>query len=167
MVCQGGRSLRTLKNEKYGVAAKQMWYFPIVSRFIRMSKRFENTKNLRWYSIGKKVDGILRHSTDTPSWRLIDQMWPTFGLEPRYLCLNLSTNGINLFGDLLTTYSCWPVITTIYNLPPWLCMRRKYLMLTMIISSPKQPGYDINTYISQLIDDLKMLWEDGVRCLDA
>ena len=29
-------------NEKSGLAAKQMWYFPIVPRFIRMFKRFEN-----------------------------------------------------------------------------------------------------------------------------
>ena len=63
--------------------------------------------------------------------------------------------------------SCWPVITTIYNLPPWLCMRRKHLMLTMLISGPKQPGYDINTYLAPLIDDLKILWEEGVQCFDA
>ncbi|KAA0061136.1 putative polyprotein [Cucumis melo var. makuwa] len=28
---------------------------------------------------------------------------------------------------------------------------------------PKQPGYDINTYLASLIDDLKILWEEGVR----
>ncbi|KAA0033179.1 hypothetical protein E5676_scaffold5393G00160 [Cucumis melo var. makuwa] len=32
---------------------------------------------------------------------------------------------------------------------------------------PKQPGYDINTYLAPLIDDLKILWEEGVRCFDA
>ncbi|TYK04175.1 transposase [Cucumis melo var. makuwa] len=31
----------------------------------------------------------------------------------------------------------------------------------------KQPGYDINTYLAPLIDDLKILWEEGVRCFDA
>ena len=154
-------------NEKSGVAAKQMWYFPSVPRFVRMFKRFENAKNFRWHAINRKVGGILRHSVDTPSWRLIDHMWPTFESELRNLHLGLSTDGINPFGDLSTTYSCWPVITTIYNLPPWSCMRRKYLMLTMIISGPKQPGYDINTYLAPLIDDLKMLWEVGVQCFDA
>ncbi|KAL4027982.1 hypothetical protein IC575_011172 [Cucumis melo] len=94
-------------------------------------------------------------------------MWPTFGSEPRNLRLGLSTDGINPFGDLSSNYSCWPVITTIYNLPPWLCMRRKHLMLTMLISGPKQPGYDINTYLAPLIDDLKILWEEGVQCFDA
>ncbi|KAL4026763.1 hypothetical protein IC575_015204 [Cucumis melo] len=35
-------------SEKSRVAAKQMWYFPIVPRFIRMFKSFENAKNLHW-----------------------------------------------------------------------------------------------------------------------
>ncbi|KAL4016700.1 hypothetical protein IC575_024357 [Cucumis melo] len=134
-----------------------MWYFPIVPRFIRMFKNLENTKNLCWHAMDRKVDGIMRHSTDAPSWRLIDHMWPTFGSEPRNLCLDLSTDGINPFGDLSSNYSCWSVITTIYNLPPWLCMRRKHLMLTMLISGLKQPGYNINTYLALLIDDLKIL----------
>ena len=57
------------------------------------------------------------------------------------------------------------MITTIYNLTPWLCMRKKYLMLTMLISGPKQPGYNITIFLVPLIDDLKPLWEDGVECL--
>ncbi|KAL0554170.1 hypothetical protein IC582_008087 [Cucumis melo] len=119
-------------SENSGVAAKQMWYFPIVPRFIRMFKNLENARNLRWHMMDRKVDGIMRHSVDTLSWRLIDHMWPTFGSGPRNFRLGLSTNGINPFGDLSLNYSCWLAITTIYNLPPWLCMRRKHLMLTML-----------------------------------
>ncbi|KAA0042057.1 transposase [Cucumis melo var. makuwa] len=106
--------------ENSGVAAKQMWYFSIVPRFIRMFKNLENAKNLCWHAMDRKIDGIMRHPADTPSWRLIDHMWPTFGSEPRNLRLG-----------------------------------------------PKQPGYDINTYLAPLIDDLKILWEEGVRCFDA
>ncbi|KAL4014101.1 hypothetical protein IC575_026293 [Cucumis melo] len=86
--------------ESRGVAAKQMWYFPIVPRFIRMFKNLENAKNLRWHAMDRNVDGIMRHPADTPSWRLIDHMWPTFGSKPRNLRLGLSTDGINPFGDL-------------------------------------------------------------------
>ncbi|TYJ97926.1 transposon protein, putative, CACTA, En/Spm sub-class [Cucumis melo var. makuwa] len=75
--------------ENSGVAAKQMWYFPIVPRFIRMFKNLENAKNLRWHAMDRKID------------------------------------------------------------------------------DPKQPGYDINTYLAPLIDDLKILWEEGVWCFDA
>ncbi|KAL4016784.1 hypothetical protein IC575_024441 [Cucumis melo] len=161
---------KTSKNsneEIKGVAAKQLWYFPIVPRFLRMFKNSEYAKHLCWHANDRKVDGVLRHPADTPSWRLVDHLWPDFGSEPRNLRLGFSTDGINSYGDLSTKYSCWPVIATIYNLPPWLCMRRKYLMLTMLISGPKQPGYDINVYLAPLIDDLKLMWEEGVQCFDA
>ncbi|BBN68781.1 hypothetical protein Prudu_573S000300 [Prunus dulcis] len=55
----------------------------------------------------------------------------------------------------------WPEFVT-YNLPPWLCMKRKFMMLTLLISGPKQPGNDIDVYLEPLIDDLKSLWV-GIR----
>ncbi|CAL9010835.1 unnamed protein product [Prunus brigantina] len=41
-------------------------------------------------------------------------------------------------------------------------MKRKFMMLTLLISGPKQPGNDIDVYLEPLIDDLKSLW-DGIR----
>ncbi|XP_058768330.1 uncharacterized protein LOC131642060 [Vicia villosa] len=37
----------------------------------------------------------------------------------------------------------------------------------MMISGPKQPGNDINVYLSPLINDLRVLWEEGVDVFDA
>ncbi|KAL4017050.1 hypothetical protein IC575_024724 [Cucumis melo] len=37
----------------------------------------------------------------------------------------------------------------------------------MLISGPKQPGDDIGTYLAPLIEDLKLLWENGVECYNA
>ncbi|KAA0055004.1 transposase [Cucumis melo var. makuwa] len=36
-----------------------------------------------------------------------------------------------------------------------------------IEDGPKQPGDDIGTYLAPLIEDLKLLWENGVECYDA
>ncbi|KAA0047527.1 transposase [Cucumis melo var. makuwa] len=41
------------------------------------------------------------------------------------------------------------------------------MMLSMLISGPRQPGDDIGTYLAPLIEDLKLLWESGVECYDA
>ncbi|KAA0039485.1 transposase [Cucumis melo var. makuwa] len=79
----------------------------------------------------------------------------------------LSADGVNPHGDMSSKYSCWPIVMVIYNLPPWLCLKRKYMMLSMLISKPKQPGNDIGTYLAPLIEDLKLLWENGVECYDA
>ena len=56
----------------------------------------------------------------------------------------------------------------VYNLPPWLCMKRKFIMMPVLIPSPKQPGNDIDVNLKPLINDLLLLWkEEGVRMWDA
>ena len=94
--------------------------------------------------------------------------WSNFGSEPWNICLALSADEINPHGsDISFKYSCWPVVIVIYNLPSWLCMKKKFMMLSMLISGPRQPGDDIGTYLAPLIEDLKLLWKSGVECYDA
>jgi len=51
------------------------------------------------------------------------------------------------------------------NLPLALCMKRKFMMLSMMTTDPKQPGNDINVYLNPLIEDLNILWNEGLMCL--
>ncbi|KAA0039057.1 hypothetical protein E6C27_scaffold84G001530 [Cucumis melo var. makuwa] len=53
------------------------------------SIKTQQRKTVEWLPsrCDRKVDGIMRHPADTPSWRLIDHMWPTFRSEPRNLRL--------------------------------------------------------------------------------
>ncbi|KAI5324963.1 hypothetical protein L3X38_034036 [Prunus dulcis] len=76
--------------------------------------------------------------------------------------LRMESRTKQLEETLSSRYSCWPVILVTYNLPPWLYMKRKFMMLTLLISGPKQPGNDIDVYLEPLIDDLKSLWV-GIR----
>ena len=59
-------------------------------------------------------------------------MWSKIGDDPRNLRLGLSADGINPHITLSSKYSCWPVILTIYNIPPWLCMKQKFIMLMLL-----------------------------------
>ena len=58
----------------------------------------------------------MSHPLDSPSWKLIDHIWPDFGAKPRNLRLSISANGINPHSSLSNKHSCWPVIMIIYNL---------------------------------------------------
>ena len=109
----------------------------------------------------------MSHPSDSPSWKLVDHRWPDFASEPRNLRLAISVDGINPHSSMSSRHSCWPIIMVIYNLPPWLCMKRKFMMLSLLISGPRQPGKDIDVYLAPLLDDLKMLWEEGVESYDA
>ena len=71
---------------------------------------------------------------------------------------------MNPFGEQSSGHSSWPVTFCIYNLPPWLCMKRKFIMMPVLIPGPKQPGNYIDVYLKPLIDDLLLLWkEEGVH----
>ncbi|XP_042460530.1 uncharacterized protein LOC122044052 [Zingiber officinale] len=163
--CGLSRWKLTKKNvEKKGVPAKVVWYFPPIPRFKRMFKSLETSRNLTWHADSTRVVGQLRHPVDSPSWKLVDHMCPDFGSEARNIRLALVADGINPHSNLSSRYSCWPIMLVTYNLPLDMCMKRKFIMLTMLISGPKQPGNDIDVYLEVLVDDLQLLWEgvDGV-----
>jgi hypothetical protein len=64
---------------------------------------------------------------------------------------------MNPFSNQNSTHSTWPVVMSLYNLPPWLCKKQKYMMLTIMVSGPKQPGDCIDVYLRPLVDDLIIL----------
>ncbi|GJS33685.1 uncharacterized protein Tco_0532067 [Tanacetum coccineum] len=127
----------------------------------------KDAKLLRWHSDERKKDGILRHVADSPQWRKINNKHDEFGGEIRNIRFGLSSDGINPFGNMSSKHSTWPVLLCVYNLPPWLCMKCKYIMMSLLIEGPKQPGNDIDVYLAPLIDDLKTLWDKGVKVYDA
>ena len=132
-----------------------------------MFKNPTDARNLRWHADERLNDGKLRHPADSLQWKKMDELYPEFGNEVRNLRLGLATDGMNPFGQMSTTHSSWPVLMCIYNLSPLLCMKRKYMMLTMLISGPRQPGNDIDIYLSPLIDELRTLWLEVVVVQDG
>jgi len=45
-------------------------------------------------------------------------------------------------------------------------MKRKYLLLTMIISGPKALGIEIDVFLEPLMQDMEILWKEGVEMWD-
>ena len=149
------------------VPAKVMWYAPIIPRLKRLFRNKEHAKLLRWHKEDRKKDGMLRVPADGSQWRKIERKWPDFAGDARNLWFGLSTDGINPFGEQSSNHSTWPVTLCIYNLPPWLCMKRKFIMMPVLIQGPKQPGNDIDVYLRPLVEELLQLWDiKGVRVWD-
>ena len=155
-----------VRNTK-GVPAKVLWYLSPIPRFRRMFQSPKTANDLKWHAQEIENDGQLRHPTDSPTWQLLNQMLPQFASDLRNLRLSILADGINPHSSITSRYSYWPIITITYNLPPWLCMKRKFMMLSLLISGPRQPGNDIDIYLASLVDDLKTLWEIGVETYDA
>ena len=89
---------------------------------------------------------MLSHPKDASQWQALNFEYPEFEDDPRNSVLGASTDGVIPFGSQRSTHSTWPVFVRMYNLPPWLCMKRKYIHMSMLIEGPKQPGKDINLF---------------------
>jgi len=97
----------------------------------------------------------------------MDRVVLDFDNDPRNIRFGSSTDGMNLFGEWGSSHSTWPVALCIFNLPSWLCMKQKYMMMPVLIQSPKQSGNDIDVYLRPLVDEFLLLWEnEGVHVWD-
>ena len=126
----------------------------------------KEAKLLRWHEEGRNKDTMLRHPADCAQWRHINNTYGWFGDDPRIIRFALSTDGMNPYGNMSTSHSTWHVLLSIMNLPPWLCNKRKYIMLSTLISGLKQPGDRIDVFLQPLVEDLQLLWQ-GVAVRDA
>jgi len=150
------------EDSKKDPLVKVLWYLPIILRFKCLFANGDDAKDLTWHENGRNCDRILHHPIDSSQWKKTNRLHMDFGKEVRNLRLGLATSGTNPYGSLSTQHSSWPVLLIIYNFPPWLCMKRKHMMLSIMISCPRQLGKDIDTYLSPLIEDLTKLWDEGV-----
>ncbi|KAK1694107.1 hypothetical protein QYE76_010804 [Lolium multiflorum] len=156
---------------------KVVWYFPLTPRLQRYFVDPKEAKLMRWHAERKEAvmrdverveNPVLTHPSDASQWKTLDdEYYEEFGKEPRNIRLGASTDGLNPFGNQSSKHSTWPVFVWMYNLPPWLCLKKKYIHMSMLIQGPTQPGSDINLYLELLKEELVTLWEEGIETWDA
>ena len=112
-------------------------------------------------------DRLLRHLADSEAWKSFDSKYIEFSSEPCNVRLGLVSDGFNPYGNMSSTHSTWPVILISYNLLPWMCMKRSFFMLSLLIPSPISPENDIDVYLQPLVEELKELWDVVVKTFDV
>ncbi|XP_070660442.1 uncharacterized protein [Malus domestica] len=112
--------------------------------------------------IGREKRSQLR-LCDSSAWKHLDNLYPDFASKIQNVRLGLASDGFNPFGKMRNDHSTWPVVLSVYNLPPWMCMKQPNLLLSLLILGPRSPGKEIDVYMHPLIDELNELWEDGVH----
>ena len=97
-----------------------MWYLPVIDRLCAIFRNPEDAKLMSWHAFDERTkdDGKLRHPSDGKYWKRFNAKFLVFGDEVRNVRFALSIDGMNPFGDLSSSHNTWPVILTIYNLPP-------------------------------------------------
>ncbi|XP_024171598.1 uncharacterized protein LOC112177547 [Rosa chinensis] len=169
-VCGSSRYKRVADSEnpsRSRVPQKVLRYFPLGPRLQRLYLSRYTAESMIWHAEHRPKDDVLRHPADSKAWEQLDSIDPTFGSEARNVRLGLASDGFNPFGTMSQSHSTWPVVMSVYNLPPWLCMKKPYLMLSLLIPGPTSPGNNIDVYLRPLVDELKILWEEGIPTYDA
>ncbi|KAL5807331.1 hypothetical protein ACOSQ4_030064 [Xanthoceras sorbifolium] len=147
---------------------KVLRYFPLKQRLQRLFLSRHTARDKCWHQ-EKRVatEGVLRHPADGQAWKEFDQLYPSFSQDPHNVRMGLASDGFNPFGNMHNSYNLWPVILVPYNLPSWKCMKEPFMMLSLLIPGPHAPSKNIDVYLRPLIDELKELWEYGVKTYDA
>ncbi|XP_042967497.1 uncharacterized protein LOC122300711 [Carya illinoinensis] len=165
--CKASRWL-SATSSKRPVPQKVVRYFPLKPRLQRLFMSKKTAVSMRWHHEERVQDeSTLRHPADSEVWTTFDAEHRWFAQDPRNVRLGLATDGFNPFNNMSKPYSIWPVILVPYNLPPWLCMKDPFFMLSTLIPGPKSPGNEIDVYLRPLVDELLELWENGVDTYDA
>jgi hypothetical protein len=162
MTCGHSRYKPRTGRGKTLVAYKKLRYFPITSKLKRLFMSPSTTEHMTWHQSHDAVDGVMVHPSD----RHFNSVHPHFSAELRNVHLGLCTDIFNPFGSFAAPYSCWPVILTVYNLPPGMCMRPKFMFLSIVIPGPSNPGRNIDVCLHPLIDELTQLWSSGALTYD-
>ena len=97
-----------------------MRYLPVIDRLRAIFRNPEDAKLMSWHASSDRTkdDGKLQLPSDGKQWKDFNATFLEFGKETRNVRFALSTDEMNLFGDLSSSHNTWPVILTIYNLPP-------------------------------------------------
>ncbi|CAM8982996.1 unnamed protein product [Rhodiola kirilowii] len=122
---------------------------------------------MSWHASTARDPNTMVHPSDGESWKHFNSWYPDFTVETRNVRLGLCSDGFNPFRNNAKSYSCWPVMVTPYNLPPWMCLKTRFMWLTILILGPTNPKKRIVMYLRPLVDDLKFLWNVGIETYDA
>ena len=95
--------------------------------------------SLRWHDEERSKDGKLRHPADGQAWIDFYRLHQDFALDFCNVRLGLASDGFNPFRTMSISLSTWPVMLMTYNMPPWMCMKSEYSILSLLIPGPRSP----------------------------
>ena len=115
----GESRYKTDNRKRKKISHKVLRYFLLIPRLQRLYMSTKIAKEMRWYCeqwVSKK--SILCHPANSIMQKDFDAKHTHFVSDPRNIQLDLAIDGFNLFGNLSTSYSMWPVMLVVYNVSP-------------------------------------------------
>jgi hypothetical protein len=139
---------------------KVLRHFPVIPGVQRMFRSPYLSNLMLWQSENRSDreggDNLVRHLCDSKAWKYFEEnVDPLFKQYLRNIHFALAVDGVNPYKQTRSTWSTWPVLLLNYNLPPWLCTKKFFIMLALLISGKqlvKLENFDV-------FEELLELWE--------
>jgi hypothetical protein len=105
-------------------------------------------------------DNLVRHPGDSKAWRHFhENVDPKFGTDARNIHFSLAADGVNPFKQTRSTWSTWPVTLLNYNLPPWLCTKKFFVILALLIPGKESVTSEVfDVFLEPLVEELLQVW---------
>ena len=150
------------------VPNKVLRHFPLIPRLRRMFSTPHLAALMTWHGSNVSSDGKMRGPYDSPQWDHIRATHSEFESDMRNVHLGLCADGLNPHSQKRSTHSLMPVLLLNYNIPPWLTIKRFFIMMVLLIPGPEAvTAKCIDVYMAPLLEELRELWTVGVACYDA
>jgi len=143
---------------KKGIPAKRFLYFPVGPRLVHLFGTANLSQIIQAHGLNsndsrlqQQVDDI--HSSTT--WKLAYSNDGQFEGDCQGISFAFNTNGVNPFSHNKVSYSMWPMILTVLNLPRSVCHSLANVWLTGIVpgNGSKEPN-NLDPYLIILVDEL-------------
>ena len=120
-------------SNKNKILSKVLHYFPLKPKLQRLYMSSKTTSHMKWHVDGCMRGEMMRHPVDSLAGKNFDKVYPSFAQEPQNVRLGLASDGFNPFENMSVSYRMWLVVLIPYNLPPWICMKQIFFMLSLLI----------------------------------
>ena len=119
--CKSSRYLEVdsgdVQNRQLTIPVKILRFIPCISRLQRMYKTEELVIHMLWHKNGKCYNpDKLVHLFDSEAWTHFDGIHHDKAKERRNVRVALVTDGLNPYGLMATSYTCWPMFVIPLNL---------------------------------------------------
>jgi hypothetical protein len=164
-ICEAGRYKRVGLSR---VPTKVLRHFPLAPRLKRMFSTPQLASLMTWHGDNVSIDGKMRGPYDSPQWQHVKEKHVDFSSDSRNIHLGMCADGVNPYSQKRSTHSLCPVLLLNYNIPPWLTIKKFFIMLSLLIPGPEAvTAAHFDVYICPLLEELRELWTEGVMCNDA
>ena len=135
------------------VPFKVLRHFPVIPRLRQMFSTPQLALLMTWHATNISNDGKMQGPYDSPQWDHIRTNHPDFEADSRNVHLGLCADGLNPYLQKRSTHSLCPVLLLNYNIPPWLTIKKFFIMMALLIPKPEAVTANrMDVYLSPILE---------------